>query len=411
MYSIPRLCYFVSPPLAALYKYYSAIIRADLRMCSIIIRVWSARAQYRTGKEIKMGSVNCTYDHKPLDRNTTDRLTLARGYTAVGTLAFSCVLFVLAFCNLVRKRIRFHKECYCYWRFLIDYAANPFFLLALISLLPVATYCIVLGRYSYYGDETTLDNEFCKWPGWLLLWFESAETIALAVFSLYLLYYVLWHRKDVLTERIETVRVNNEDEYFARIPEVANAWYWVHSTLSIVAFVVIILISGAYTNPYFVKIARSNDTYSYGETGPWCWIKPERAQEDFWFYEEWTYMGISLFALFAAYVLLCCVTRDQEAKYRCLSSVWWDRTILVPYTIFVFYFLLQFGIMAVEYLIRICKNSDKALWYTYAIGKPLSKIFLVIAALQLMSTSYRMGKKKYVRLSTNNPEAQPDVAS
>ena len=65
-------------------------------------------------------------------------------------------------------------------------------------------------------------------------------------------------------------------------------------------------------------------------------------------------------------------------------------TLLISYTRFLFQ---PVSIMSIEYLVCFCENNEHGLWYTCAIGKPLSKILLVAAALQLMSTRYRHGKK------------------
>ena len=348
--------------------------------------------------------VNCTIDddnNTGLDLHSIHKLTSARGYTALVTLVVSCVLFVFAFCNLCRRKYRYHKECNCVFRFFVDYGGNPFFLLALISLLPVVAYCIIL-RYSTHPYSLNLTDDFCKLPGFFLLWFESSETMALSVFSIYfLVYYIPFHDKGKSEDRTETVNTARGDVYIARVPEV-TVKYWVHSLLSVVISAVILIICGAYTYPDIVELADSN--FTYGRAGPWCWIKPELAQKDFWFYEEWVYMGISSVTLVASFIFLVCVTRDKYAKYRCCQSIWWDSTILVPFSIFFTYFLLQFAIMAIEYLVRVCENNEHSLWYTYAIGKPLSKILLVAAALQLMSTRYRHGKKKYGTLGNNNNE-------
>ena len=356
----------------------------------------------------------CELDDDQLLSNTTEKLILARGYTAAATLAVSLVLFSFALGNLVRKYARFHKECLCCFMFLIDYFTNPFLLLALISLLPVATYWLILLRYSHLGDKNRLDDDdFCKVPGYLLLWFESSETLALAVLSLYFLfYYIPFHNKRnsmLLPREREEVKkkkrgyraVNNaeeEKEYKARVPRPTGR-YWYHSIASVLSSVAVVVICGLYTCPYFVKRAGPSGSdedgaYRYGVEGPWCWIKPKSAQKDFWFYEEWMFMGVSLIALVSSLFVLLCVTRSQGAKFRICHQTKWDKTILVPFGIFLFYFALQFTLMAVEVLVRICDNSNEALWFTYAIGKPLSKVLLVVAALQLMSTSYRMGGKR-----------------
>ena len=136
-----------------------------------------------------------------------------------------------------------------------------------------------------------------------------------------------------------------------------------------------------------------NKVLRYGRDGAWCWIKPAEAQKYFWFFEEWMYMGLSLVALLAAFGVLLCVVRSQDARLPIDRQTKWDKTILVPFGIFLTYFVVQFALMVIEILVRICQNSNDPLWFTYAIGKPLSKILLVVAALQLMSTSYRMGRK------------------
>ena len=366
--------------------------------------------------------------------NNTDKLILARGYTAVVTLVISFFFFIFALANLYRKYARFNKECTCCCRFLVDYFTNPFLLLALISLLPVATYWLILIKYPRLGATNRLDEDFCKVPGYLLLWLESSETLALAVFSLYFLfYYIPFHNKlksamlqpreyervakrnrFVLGRNTGTQQSDVPPEYKARVPK-ASKLYWCHSITTFLTAVGIVVVCGLYTCPHFVKLAgpSGNDSnnslnitnttnkmkatmkFGYGVQGPWCWIKPLAAQKDFWFYEEWVLMGISSIALILALVFLLCVTQSRDAKFRLCKSIKWDKTILVPFSIFFLYFILQFALMVVEILVRICDdNSNNALWFTYAIGKPLAKILLVVAALQLMSTSYRMGRKK-----------------
>ena len=371
--------------------------------------------------------VNCTFDNDPLDLNTTNKLTIARGWTAVGTALISLLLFVFASCNMGRKYWRYDKECECFCRFFITLFTSPFFLLAFITLLPVWVYWIILIRFPIYHSYTSAQFEnvthlypkFCKWPGYTLVWFESAETMALAVFSLYILFYyipfhskensMLVHREYVAFQRRRRNRRVNEAEYVteytAKVPK--GTWQsHCHSILSVIVSLAIVIVCGVYTYPYFVEQAGPNSnnsiSFGYGDVGPWCWIKPEEAQKDFWFYEEWTYMLISFVALLAGFIFLCCVVRNPMGNYRPFPSIWWDKTVLVPFSIFLVYFILQSGLLIIEILVRLCKNSDQALWYTYAIGKPLSKILLIIASLQLMSTSYRMGKKGRSLLGSTN---------
>ena len=362
--------------------------------------------------------VHCKFDDdQQVLQNITDKLILARGYAAVGTLALSLVVFAFAFANLWRKYARFHKECVCCSRFLWDYFTNPFLLLALISILPLVSYVLILPRYSHVGAKNRLDDDFCKLPGYLLLWFESSETCALAVFSLYFLfYYIPFHNKiHAMLQPREYERVQKTNrlllgtrnpgtqlpdvEYKARVPKTTKH-YWIHSIGSVTASALIIVLCGLYTCPYFVKRVGpsgegvpENKVFRYGSDDAWCWIKPAGAQKHFWFFEEWMYMGLSLVALLAAFGVLLCMVRSQDARLRIDRQTKWDKTILVPFGIFLTYFVVQFALMVIEILVRICHNSNDPLWFTYAIGKPLSKILLVVAALQLMSTSYRMGRK------------------
>ena len=397
---------------------------------------------------------NCSFDIRkdPLDSvNATTHITLARGWTAAATVVVALVMFAFACCNMGRKYWRYKKDCGCFFRFLFDYVSSPFFLFAFISMLPVCVYWLILIRVPVYHSYTKaqyentshshkLDPKFCKWPGYTLVWFESAETLALVAFSLYLLlYYIPFHSKQGATfvhreyvafqTKKRKVKRNEEDEYVteytAKVPKCTLPSFC-HSFLSIAISLAIVIVCGVYTCPYFVQLAgpnerdrfnatnnETNDTnvdfhhpFRYGDVGPWCWIMPEPAQKDFWFYEEWVFMGVSSVALLAAFVFLCCVVRSPHSKYRPCPSIWWDKTVLVPFLIFLFYFVLQFALLIIEIFVRICKYSDPELWYTYAIGKPLSKIFLVAAALQLMSTSYRMGKKSRGLLEHNNPDIQ-----
>ena len=79
------------------------------------------------------------------------------------------------------------------------------FLLAFLSILPVATYSIVLHNY-------TKKKNFCnKDMGRFLKWFDSAETLGLSLFSVYfLVYYIPFYNKknpatEAVTERTQLI--------------------------------------------------------------------------------------------------------------------------------------------------------------------------------------------------------------
>ena len=355
--------------------------------------------------------MGCLNEQDPLLPDTTNKLTLARGWTAVVTLVISLAMFLFAGCNIGRKYKRYKLEWCCCGLYLIHFFGNPFFLLAFISMLPVIVYGSVIIRYPSYQAYGTagynashLDDSFCELPGYFLVWFESAETMALTVFSLYFLFYLRFRKKDssmkIHSEYVPIRRNADENtQYISRVPKPGSKYY-LHSTLSVIVALVILIVCEIYTGPpYFVE---SSDSTGYGDIGPWCWIKPEQAQKNFWFYEEWTYMFISSVLLLVGLVFACCIVRNPQKKYRPFPSIWWDTTVLVPFSIFLVYFILQSGLLIIEILVRLCRNSDQALWYTYAIGKPLSKIFLIIASLQLMSISYRMGNKNEGIPGANN---------
>lgn len=316
-------------------------------------------------------------------------ITISRGYTSLAVLFVSCVLFLLALYNFLRKRRHYHRSCECCCRLLLHYLTNPFFLLALTSLLPVAAYSIVLHHPWHEKHKVQLEDEFCKkGPGYLLLWFESAETLAVVFFSIYfLVYYIPFHNRidNILNER-KLLIVNKQEQ----LPQ-ATLRSKCHSFCSVLCFVAIIAVCGVYTMPYVIKHTEGG---SYGKVGPWCWIKPEKAQKYFWFIEEWVYISISFITLTSALILLCCVTRQQHKRYRCFPHIWWDKSVFVPFLFFYAYFLLQFVFMVIEVLVRLYKKDIQWLWYTYAIGKPVSKILLIVAALQLMSTSFRVVKRR-----------------
>ena len=56
--------------------------------------------------------------------------------------------------------------------------------------------------------------------------------------------------------------------------------------------------------------------------------------------------------------------------------------------------MMQFILVAAETLVRLVYKDNVHQWllYIYAVGKPVSKILVVIGSLQLMSTSYRIVK-------------------
>ena len=305
-------------------------------------------------------------------------VTLARGYTSLLILLVSFVFFVLGFCNLRRKHAHDRALCSCCCKYVLHYVANPFFLLALSSLLPVAAYGIVLYRQYKY-----LTQEFCKkGPGYLLEWFESVEALTLAAFSFYFLFYYIpfYNKSTTLSERTE---LNKPKLHKATIH---SKW---HSFWSVMSFVTILIICGLYNMPPAVGLEGG-----YGKEGPWCWIPDSDAQLYFWFIEDWVFMSISFVLQTAALVTLCCVTRHQHTKWRCFPKIWWDRMVFVPFLFFYIYFLLQFIFLAMEILVRRFEKNIKELWFAYAIAEPLSKLLLVVAALQLMSSSYRIVKKK-----------------
>ena len=333
-------------------------------------------------------------DLSNISNATSDEwITLARGYSSLLTLVGSLVFFVSALYNLARKSTRYHKNCNCCCVFFVRYVANPFFLLAFVSLLPLAAYSIVLHHPQHNGYA--LESTFCEgWPGYVLVWFESAETLALSVFSLYFLfYYIPFHNRiPLVTETTELIGNRNKE-----LP-VINVRFICHSIISILCFVAIFAICGVYTMPPVVERAITNGTY--GKDGPWCWIASKNAQIHFWFIEEWAYMLISFAALSSSLAVLCCVTREVNAKYRCFpNSIWWNKTIFVPFFIFYTYFMMQFVLVVIEIIIQLFDKETQWLWYIYAVGKPVSKILVVVASLQLMSTSYRTVKNKQNLLS------------
>ena len=322
-----------------------------------------------------------------LDYDTTGKLTLARGYTALATLFVSFVLFSCAMFNMARSYVQYEKQCSCFCSFLIDYFTNPFCLFAFISLLPEAAYWDVLIEYPIHRNGSHLHREFCERSGYALVWFESAETWALAVFSLvFLIYYILRHQKET-DKSLKTLR-----EYEALVPKPKSKYYR-HRLTYVLTAAAIVLLCAAYTNPYFVGRASDPDN-GYGVVGPWCWIVTKPAQNYFWFYEEWVLMFVGLLGVFSALVLFCIVVRDPKGNNRPCKTIWWDKTIMVPFSIFLFYFVLQLMLLVVEICVRLKNMDNTGLWYTYAIGKPLSKVLLVLASLQMMSTSYRLGIKK-----------------
>ena len=335
----------------------------------------------------------------------TDEITLARGYTSLAVLFVSCVLFLAALYNVARKKFHYHRSCNCCCRVLVDYFTSPFFLLALISILPVAAYGIVLHELE---KNIHLDSEFCRIPGWLLLWFESSETLCLAVFSVYfLVFYIPFYNQkttandadsnEAPTERTSLINKDTDREILPK----ASRGYWLHSVLSVLSFVTILAVCGVYTMPPVVRASIRNGRYD--KVGSWCWIDPSNAHCYFWFIEECVFMLISFIALTSSLLLLCCcVTREEEKRWpkKCFRTIWWDKLILVPFLIFYVYFLIQFGFIAIEPKIHpTCTLKEKPtellwVWYIYSIGKPISKVLVVASALQLMSTSYRVVKKK-----------------
>ena len=330
-----------------------------------------------------------------------ESLTLARAYTSAAVLFVSCLLFLAALCNLVHKNLRYHRSCNCCCRVLWDYFTSPFFLLALISILPVAAYGIVLHTLvKRYHGQLKLYSKFCtEIPGWFLLWFDSAETLGLTFFSIYfLVYYIPFYNKknpgtEAVTERTQLI---NERAKRETMPE-ASRRYWLHSICSVLCFIVVIAICGVYTMPYVVHHTSKGE---YDKVGPWCWIRPMSAQIRFWYIEEGVYMLISFIALTSSFILLCCITCEEQNRFPkgCFKRIWWDKLIFVPFLIFYFYFLLQFVFIAIDIILHTLLNNNinklKWLWYVYSIGKPICKVLVVISALQLMSTSYRVVKKR-----------------
>ena len=197
--------------------------------------------------------------------------------------------------------------------------------------------------------------------------------------SLYILFYYLPFSRNHTTS--ETTVAMNSSQTDVRIPR-ATPWYWFNCGLSLVFFVGILVPCAIYSYPYYDR------GYRYGSSGPWCWIT-HSAMYGYFFYLEWAFLILCLALVFPTFIVLCCVTRENYGRRRGLQSAQWAKTIFIPYLIFCCYILLPVMISVIEYLVHLCKDNNLGLWYTDAIGKPLSKLFVITASLLLMSCDFQ----------------------
>ena len=313
------------------------------------------------------------------------KMTLVRGWMSLVILLVSLVFFGSALYNLYRKNT-YRVQCTCYFRFFSHYFTNPFLLLAVSSLLPVAAYTIVI-----YESFRSVTDDFCnKIPGYIQEWFESAATLSLLAFSLYLLFYYIpfYNQTQSILQAESTPLLPNENQDYPTLLK-ATPRYIFHSVCCIVCFMIILIASSLYNMP-----AAANREGGYGKSGPWCWLRFNRAQLHFWFIEDWILHLLTLFVLTVALVMLCYCTRNPHERSRRFPTIWWDKMILVPFLLFYVTFVLIFSFTGIELFARIFKQDIDILWYVYAAINPLSKLVVIVSSLQLMSTSYRIVEKK-----------------
>ena len=228
-------------------------------------------------------------------------------------LLVPCLLFLAALYNLVR----YSRNCNCCCRTLVDYFTSPFFCwlsYQYYQWLPTASYFITIQR------RIILDM------GRFLMWFDSAETLGLTLFSVYFLFYYIpfYNKKNPATEAVteQTQLINELHAKREVIPE-ASWRYWLHSICNVLCFIVVIAICGVYTMPHVVQM--SNEEYV--KVKLWCWINPKSAhvQIHFWFIEEDASMLISFIALTSSLILLCYFTREEQNRFSkgCFKNIWW----------------------------------------------------------------------------------------
>lgn len=297
-------------------------------------------------------------------------LRLARGCMARALFVIACVCFVVSFIYFVKRRKRYYrKECYCCCRFTIEYFANPFFQLAFLSFL-----CLLTDSLPYVVVGCVIVAIFT-------VWFETAVTIILAIVSVYIpIYYLPFSgRHSLPTGSSRAVDAPMDD----RMPY-ASRLYWVKTVLSNLIFFAAIIVCEVLAHP--LRIIYSFDEFM---DGPWCWREKSRVN-GFYYYLEWAFMASCVLVCLPTSIFLCLITTDRYTNRRLLPSIRLKKTIFLPYLMFCFSIIVRIIISAVDFrCIATIIHCNKSFSYTDAIGKPLSKLSIIIASLLFLSVDFQ----------------------
>ena len=313
-----------------------------------------------------------------LDVNEFYKIGRVRGGMSltVGILSLLLILFVLLkLCWHQCKQVRVQTGNCCSAPCLHTFFCNPFLWLAVSSTVTSFAFSLNLGSIN--------ENSYCLNSGFLIQVTESFENWTTLFFAIYFVVYMICKGKPLTDD--------HADEQAGS----STLCYCGHAATVFVFGLIFFIICLVYNSPAVVE----SNGGSYGNSGPWCWIEGTNAQWRFWYGFFWLFRVIGFFCFVVALLILYC-------GCNCYDEIHWKKKpmLCLILALLIFYFThIILGI--IESVVRLdqrndCSENTKNLWYTYATLTPLSKIFLVGAALVLVTVQF-VSPKHLVERSQN----------
>lgn len=299
-----------------------------------------------------------------LNENVFKDIQLARGITSflIALLSLGGILFTICKIGLYQcKQVR-PQTGHCCTRYTFHtFLCNPFLWLAFSSMLSSIFFSLNLGQI----DE----KSYCQTSGYFTQAVESIENWTTLFFAIYFVVYISCKGKPLTDDHADMKSMSS------------GICYVCHSLA--VSFVIILLPSLLSFSYNLISVIEKYAGGSYGNSGPWCWIEGTEAQLKFWYAYLWSFQIVFFPCFIAAILIVHCGCKCCNVQFR------WKKLFILALTYSIlFIYIVHLLIGIIESVVRLDERNDcsahtKNLWYTYAISTPVSKFFLVAAALVL----------------------------
>lgn len=310
-----------------------------------------------------------------LDLNDIGRI---RGGVSIGVgssllifIFFTVVKLLCHQCKQVRKQTKKCCTCYTFHTFF----CNPFLCLAVSCML---------SSFSFSFNFGSISEEFyCHNLGYFIQALESFQNWMTLFFAFYFVFYVSCKGKPLTDDHVDEEALSSH-----------KCCYCLHAATVGFFMLLLVVLSIVYNLPDVLKM----DGGSYGKSGPWCWIQGKEAQLHFWYLIYWIFQGLVFICFIVAIATLlfggckCCnrQVRWKKTRKNCTLALGLVAALLVYYFVHIIFVII-------ESVVRLDKGNDcsevtKELWKAYAVSTPLSKLFLVGAALVFVVVQFTRPK-------------------